>query len=101
MIGTFFIFAAGMAMTDAAPATTADYMQATPRNERRICRTQQQIGSRLRGTVRCLTASEWAEARREARSVAERIQRGTAACIMGGNDPAHGGPILVCSSTGP
>jgi hypothetical protein len=66
---------------------------------RKICRVSPANGSRLGGTRTCRTREEWAQAQREARMSAERIQRGTAACMMGPNDPRLGaGPHLVCGN---
>jgi hypothetical protein len=103
MIGTIATLVMGMAAASAVPEQAqprTPAQAAASRAARRICRTDRQIGSRLRGNVRCMTAAEWTAQAREARSSAERIQRGTAACLMGPNEPGHG-PTLVCSSFGP
>jgi hypothetical protein len=39
-----------------------------------ICRTEQQIGSRLQKIRRCHTAAEWAEIKRENRRVIDKVQ---------------------------
>ena len=70
-------------------------------SERKICRVSPANGSRLGGVRTCRTREEWAQAYREARASAERIQRGTPACLMGPNDPRMGGgPHLVCGDFG-
>ena len=89
--------AAAQTQTPAAPAPGADPNAST----RKICRVSPANGSRLGGTRICRTRDEWAQAQREARASAERIQRGTAGCLMGPNDPRlGGGPHLVCSNFG-
>ena len=85
----------------AAPAVPAPG-QDPHASERKICRVSPANGSRLGGVRTCRTRDEWAQYQREARMTAERIQRGTAACMMGPNDPRLGaGPHLVCSNSGP
>ena len=82
----------------ASPATPAQDSQASTR---KICRVSPANGSRLGGTRTCRTREEWAQAQREARMSAERIQRSTAGCLMGPNDPRlGGGPHLVCGNFG-
>jgi hypothetical protein len=39
-----------------------------------ICRTEQQIGTRLQKIRRCHTAAEWAEVKRDNRRVIDRVQ---------------------------
>lgn len=41
---------------------------------KQICRTVQEIGSRLSKTRACHTKAEWAELRRQSRQTLERIQ---------------------------
>jgi len=89
--------AAAQTAAPAVPAPGQDPQAST----RRICRVSPANGSRLGGTRTCRTAAEWAQAQREARASAEHIQRGTAGCLMGPNDPRMGGgPHLVCSNFG-
>lgn len=39
-----------------------------------ICRTEQEIGSRLSKVRRCHTAAEWAQIKRENRAIIDRVQ---------------------------
>ena len=39
-----------------------------------ICRTEQRIGSRLKGDRKCLTAAQWAELKRETRVTLDQMQ---------------------------
>jgi len=90
--------AAAQTAAPAVPAPGHDPQAST----RKICRVSPANGSRLGGTRTCRTREEWAQAQREARMSVEHIQRGTAACLMGPNDPRLGaGPHLVCSGGGP
>lgn len=41
---------------------------------RMICRTEQEIGSRLKKIRRCHTAAEWAEIKRENRRTIDKVQ---------------------------
>ena len=91
--------AAAQPASPAAPAPAPG--QAADASTHKICRVSPANGSRLGGTRTCRTREEWAQAQREARSSAERIQRGTAGCLMGPNDPRlGGGPHLVCGNFG-
>jgi hypothetical protein len=103
LIGAALLAAASFsadAQTVAAPAAAPgpDPAEST----RKICRVSPANGSRLGGTRTCRTREEWAQAQREARMSTDRIQRGTAGCLMGPNDPRMGGgPHLVCGNFGP
>ena len=56
---------------DSAAATAVTQQQATPRSERRICRTVERAASRMGGDRVCKTAAQW----EEERQAAERFVR--------------------------
>lgn len=45
-----------------------------------ICRSEQEVGSRLRGHLRCATRAQWIEQRRLDRQYAERAQTNRTYC---------------------
>lgn len=78
------VLAAGLALGCFTPAAAAEVPAASAPvkadNEdvgdpnRRICRTEKILGSRLGKTRRCLTAAQWSEAKSADRQVIERVQ---------------------------
>ena len=63
----FLLPSSGMAMRNSDNEEVGD-------PNRVICRTEQQIGSRLAKIKRCHTAAEWAQIKRENRQVIDKVQ---------------------------
>jgi hypothetical protein len=101
MTGKIFIAAVLVAASIAIPAAA---QQASSRGsdygQKKVCKVEGVKGSRLGGKRTCRTQAEWDELARENRTVVERIQQHSPACLMGSNDPAVG-QVLVCSGDGP
>jgi hypothetical protein len=101
MIRRAFMAAALVAVCASFPAAAQE--RSSPRSDygnKKICKLEGRAGSRLGGKRTCRTQAEWDQQARESRLLAERIQRGTAACMVGSNDPKS--PIhLRCSDFGP
>lgn len=69
------VLTVGMAFPMAALAKSSTSENEDVGNPQRvICRTEQQIGSRLSKIKRCHTAAEWAEVKRENRRVIDKVQ---------------------------
>lgn len=62
-----------LAQGAAASAEPGSKGRATDPNKK-ICRSQPDIGTRLGGKLICRTSAEWAQVRAESRRVVERIQ---------------------------
>ena len=67
-------FAVTVAVPSAIMALRASENEDVGDPNRVICRTEQQIGSRLSKIKRCHTAAEWSEIKRENRRVIDKIQ---------------------------
>ena len=52
--------------------------------EKKICRVQETIGSRVSGTRICRTRAEWEDLKVQSRRTIERIQGSTSGCLRGG-----------------
>lgn len=74
------LLAGTTASADNEPASSAGQDDA---QTRKVCRTVQETGSRLKSKKICMTADEWAEKRRQDRMLIERSQ--VNACTPGAN----------------
>jgi hypothetical protein len=81
------------AQAQQASSRSSDYRQ------KKVCKVEGTIGSRLGGKRTCRTQAEWDELARENRTVVEHFQAYTHPCLSGGNVP--GSPAVNCSSGGP
>ncbi len=67
-----------LALTAPAPVLASDSTSANEEvgdPDRKICRVQHQIGSRLKKGKICMTAAQWAEAKAASRGALERAQQ--------------------------
>lgn len=65
--------AAAIAASAGARDTKADHEE-TGKQDRIICRTEQDTGSRLKVSRRCHTAAEWSQIKREIRQTVDKVQ---------------------------
>ena len=73
MTGQVFLIAIVLAAPASLSAQTPPPGPPMNPNERRICRTADQIGTRLGRVVRCRTQAEWAQIARESGQVVDRM----------------------------
>ena len=71
-----FVFGFVAASVLAGSAMAAERGNRKHDPNRMICRTESEIGSKLRRTRVCHTQAEWDELRRQTRAVVEVIERG-------------------------
>jgi hypothetical protein len=99
MIGKALTAAAFLLAGISVPALAQQHSgKASDYSSKKICKLENRNGSRLGGKRTCKTQSEWDQLARESRLTAENIQRGTAPCLVGPNEP--GKAAQVCSSFG-
>ena len=77
------------AQAQQASSRSSDYRQ------KKVCKVEGTIGSRLGGKRTCRTQAEWDEQARESRAVAEHFQSYSHPCLGGGNEP--NAPAVNCS----
>ena len=75
-----FFMATLLAATASLAAQAEEPRRPMDASQRRICRTSDQIGTRLERVRRCKTQAEWDQMARESRQVVERIQGLAAPC---------------------
>jgi hypothetical protein len=63
---------------------------------KKICRVEGAVGSRLVKNRTCRTKAEWDELDRDQRTITERIQAYSPPCLLLSNQPGNNGP--TCSS---
>jgi hypothetical protein len=56
----------------------------TDYSTKKICKVENQIGTRLGSKKICRTRAEWDQIRAHGRQVVERVQASTSACLRGG-----------------
>lgn len=64
----------------AASTAAADVPTAKPGDDKLICKTVKEMGSRLGGKRVCRTKEQWAEDKRHSRDVVDRAQKGGSTC---------------------
>jgi hypothetical protein len=77
------------AQAQQASARGSDYSQ------KKVCKVEGSIGSRLNRKRTCRSQAEWDELARESRATAEHFQSYTHPCLGGGNEP--NAPAVNCS----
>jgi hypothetical protein len=75
------VMAAAPASESTAPDAAA---RASANSTKKICREEDDLGTRLGGKRICRTKAEWDQIRSESRKTTEKIQSGTSACLRGG-----------------
>jgi len=79
---------AGLVMA-AAPASESTAPDAAARaaaySNKKICREEGEIGTRLGVKRICRTRAEWDQLKAESRRITEKVQSATSACLRGGN----------------
>jgi hypothetical protein len=85
MIRRVLLAAGAVALLPVAPgATEIPRPDDAASGEKRICKVQREIGSRLGGVKKCRTQREWDELQRETRTGIDKIQiHGASVCFPG------------------
>jgi hypothetical protein len=89
MIGRAFVAAAFLAASASVPAIAQQARsKGSDYSNKKVCKVQDRIGSRLGGKRMCRSQSEWDQEAREARLSVSLMQASRQNCIMGSNSPS-------------
>lgn len=83
MIGKAFLAVALMAASASPAMAQKQRSKGSDYGQKKVCKVEGRVGSRLGATRTCRTQAEWDALAREARLVTERVQTWTSGCLKG------------------